>query len=388
MSPVNFLHSADWQIGKPFAGIDDPQKNSVVRQERILAIDRLGAAARNVEAEFVVVAGDLFDSTTPEKSTVSATCAAIGRIGLPVFAIPGNHDHAGPGSIWEQEFFRKEHAALAPNLSILLSPDPVELEHAVLLPCPLMRRQDAGDPTAWLRGFNLSAFGNKPRIVLAHGSTQQFVALDPADEDGPEGGANQIALERLPGADLDYVALGDWHGMKEVGAKAWYSGTPEFDRFAKGSDHSPGYVLAVTVRRGKAPAVNPIRTSRLGWHAVEHCFTDDTDLAVLETEMEGLLAARVDQDLVRMDLTGSLGIAGFSRLDGLIETWRARLLRLKLSNQVRIAPSAEEMKAMTSRAADPLISRVAVRLIEQMTAGGEAGEVARVALRELHARIS
>jgi len=388
MRPVNFLHSADWQIGKPFARIGDPQKNSVVRQERIHAIDRLGAAAREVEAAFVVVAGDLFDSTTPEKSTVSATCSAIGRIGVPVFAIPGNHDHGGPGSIWDQDFFRREHAALAPNFTVLLSPDPVELEQAVLLPCPLLRRQDAGDPTGWLRGSDLSAFGNKPRIVLAHGSTQQFVALDPADEDGPEGGANQIALERLPGADIDYIALGDWHGMKQVGAKAWYAGTPEFDRFAKGSDHSPGYVLVVTVHRGEEPKVTPICTSRLGWHAVEHFFTDDTDLAVLETRMEGLLGARVDQDLVRMELTGSLGFGAFSRLDGLLEMWRARLLRLTLTNSVRVAPSAEEMSALTSRAADPLISRVAVRLIEQMTAGGEAGEVARVALRELHARIS
>ena len=27
---------------------------------------------------------------------------------VPVLAIPGNHDHAGPGTVWEQDFFRRE----------------------------------------------------------------------------------------------------------------------------------------------------------------------------------------------------------------------------------------------------------------------------------------
>lgn len=385
---MNFLHTADWQIGKPFAGIEDPQKCSLVRQERINAIDRLGEAAKRCDAEFVVVAGDLFDSTTPEKSIVSATCAAIGRIGLPVFVIPGNHDHGGPGSIWEQDFFRSELASLSPNLRLLLTPAPLELDHAVLFPCPLVRRHDAGDPTAWLRGIDFSTYGNKPRIVIAHGSTQDFVAQDSGDDDGSDGGVNQIALDRLPLVDLDYIALGDWHGMKDVGQKAWYSGTPEFDRFPKGGDHSPGYVLAVTVGRGVAPLVEPAQTARIGWHWVEHQFTDDAVLAQLEEKMAETICDRVDQDLVRMELTGSLSIAHFTHLEALLDKWRARLLRLKLYNQVRVAPSTEEIAALTSRASDPLISRVAARLIQQMEAGGEDGEVARVALRELHAKIS
>lgn len=386
---MRILHTADWQIGKPFAGIDDPQKRSLVRQERIAAIDRLGEAARQAGAEFVVVAGDLFDSTTPEKATVSATCAAIGRIGLPVYGIPGNHDHGGPGSIWEQEFFRGEQAALSRNLQILLTPEPLELDHAVLFPCPLVRRQDAGDPTAWLRGLDYSAYGNKPRIVVAHGSTQDFLTQDPGDDDGPEGGGtNRIALDRLPLADLDYIALGDWHGRKEAGSKAWYSGTPELDRFPKGGDHSPGYVLAVTVDRGVAPVVEPVQTARLGWHGVEHQFTDDASLTQMEAKMAGIICDRVNKDLVRMDLAGSLSIARFTHLDALLDKWRARLLRLKLDNQVRVAPSPEEIARLTSRGGDPLISRVATRLIEQMNRGAEEGEIARVALRELHARIS
>jgi DNA repair exonuclease SbcCD nuclease subunit len=46
-------------------------------------------------------------------------------------------------------------------------------------------------------------------------------------------GLNRITLERLPSSEIDYIALGDWHGIKQVNQKVWYSGTPEIDRFPK-----------------------------------------------------------------------------------------------------------------------------------------------------------
>jgi DNA repair exonuclease SbcCD nuclease subunit len=84
----------------------------------------------------VVVAGDLFDSPNATKATVSAACSAVGAMGVPVLAIPGNHDHGGQGSLWKQEYFLRERDALAPNFRVLLEPQPLELENAMVLPCP------------------------------------------------------------------------------------------------------------------------------------------------------------------------------------------------------------------------------------------------------------
>src|ERR1700722_10587335 len=94
-----FIHTADWQPGKPFAGIEDPQKRALVQQERIEVIWRIGEVARKHQAQFVLIAGDLFDSSTASKATVSAACSAIGQLEIPVLAIPGNHDHGGPGGL-------------------------------------------------------------------------------------------------------------------------------------------------------------------------------------------------------------------------------------------------------------------------------------------------
>jgi len=190
---VTFIHTADWQLGKPFAGVDDPAKCSLLQNERIDVIRRIADIAVERKAEFVLVAGDLFDSPRATKTTVSAACSAIGQIGLPVYAIPGNHDHGGAGGLWDQEFFQRERDQLAPNFHVLLKAEPVELEHAVLFPCPLLRRHESTDPTNWLRSFpeEMTRFGDKPRVVIAHGSVTDFGGFRD-DEESDETGVNFI----------------------------------------------------------------------------------------------------------------------------------------------------------------------------------------------------
>ena len=382
---IKLLHTADWQLGKPFAGVTDIQKRSVIQQERIRALHRIADAAQEHQVQLIVVAGDLFDSPSATKATVSAACGAIGAMGVPVFVIPGNHDHGGPGSIWEQPFFKRERDQLAPNLTVLITPEPVELDDVILFPCPLLRRQESSDPTTWLRSVagDLVRFGSKPRVVLIHGSVQGFGSQD---DDGAEGGQpNLVDLSRLPEQEFDYFALGDWHGTKQVGAKAWYAGTPELDRFPKGETNDPGHVLIVNVQRAMAPVVTPISTARLGWHELAFDFVDDAGLDQLEQRINERIVGRAGADLLRLELRGSLGIEATTRLEEKLESWQARLLRLKLFNQTVVAPSAEEAEELTQRAGDPLISRVASLLVDQSAGTGEDAAVARIALRELHA---
>lgn len=388
---LTFLHTADWQIGKPFARIEDEQKRAIARQERVRVIERLGQVAQDKAARFVVVAGDVFDSPTPDKGTVSAACAAIGQLGLPVYVIPGNHDHGGPGSLWGQPFFLQEQRALAANLHVLLKPEPVELEDVVLLPCPLLRQHDASDTTAWIRGLELSAWGNKPRLVIAHGSVQDFGPGGDEEEAGDA--ANRLDLARLPLADLDYVALGDWHGLKKVSppgpCAAWYSGTPEPDRFPRGEGNLPGNVLAVTVERGVPAQVVPISTARLTWHDVEFHLTDDAAVKRLEELLPTLVQGRTGQDLLRLTLQGSLGISAWGELEQVLETWRSRLLRLRLHSRVGIDPSEEEIAGLLTRADAPLAARVASRLLEEsQSPEATVAERARQSLLILHAALT
>ena len=379
---IPFIHTADWQLGKPFAGVEDPQKRALVQTERLDAIRRIGDVVRQSQARFVIVAGDFFDSPTPTNATVANAFDAIKSLGVPVLAIPGNHDHGGPDSLWEQDFFLREHARLAPNFRVLLSREPVELDDAVLLPCPLLRRHEADDPTAWIRTLDTTRLGTKPRIVLAHGSTQNFTGESDDEEHASQ--ANFIDLSRLPSADLDYIALGDWHGFVQAGPKAWFSGTHEIDRFPR-ADQQPGHVIFATAGRGVAPRVEAVRTGRLQWREQAVTLDDDDGPQRMNDILEqAILPGGPHETLVKLALHGSLSLAARKTLDEILESWRARLIRLRLEDAVHLTPSQQEIESLTDRPVDPIISRVAAELVPLLAAGGEEGAVARKALNLLH----
>ena len=381
---VTFLHTADWQLGKPYEYVEDSEKRTLLQQERFDVIGRMAALVSEHRAEFVVVAGDLFDTSTASKATVSRACGLIGALGVPVYVIPGNHDHGGAGSIWEQDFFRREQQELAPNLNVLREQAPVELENAVLFPCPLMRRHESVDTTAWLRAAAALGVGpdGKVRIILAHGSVIEFGSV----AGGGEGhdAVNILNLSALPEAEFDYIGLGDWHGCKKVGSKAWYSGTPELDRFIKGEGNRPGHVLVVSAARGHAPEVLEVRTNRVGWHEAPFHFTGDADLGAFEARMRELLGPRTNQDVLRLELSGQLGMGGGAALEKILESLRARVLHFAVKGSTTLAPTEAELESLACRAGDPLIARVANQLAARIKAGGPDAEVSRIALCELH----
>ncbi len=384
---MKFIHTADWQIGKPFAGIADPYKRSLVQKARIDAIARIATVVRDESAQFVLVAGDLFDSPSADKSTVAEACSAIGQIRMPVYVIPGNHDHGGPGSLWEQEFFKRESGNVAPNLTVLLDTVPLELDEVVLFPCPLLRRLESSDRTEWLRdpGVFQGIPSSKPRIVLAHGSTQGFSAAED-DEDLGSIAPNRVDISRLPMEEIDYIALGDWHGAKQIDPKVWYCGTPENDRFPKGEQQKPGHILVVEPRRGELPHFEMVPTGRVRWSEISFDFADDTGLDRFESQLAEELGQRANEDLLRLSLSGSLGIEASNRLEGLLDSLKARLLRLKVDDRTTIAPTDEEVEALTRQTSDPLIATVAQQLAHMANSTGDnESETAAIALRELHA---
>lgn len=378
---MRFLHTADWQIGKPFQSIEDHTKREALRQQRLDTVRELKTIIDEQEIAFVIVSGDLFDSFTPDSATVSALCSAVGHLEVPVYAIPGNHDNASPGCIWNQKFFLTEKEDLAPNFQILLDAKPVVLDQAVLLPCPLLRRHENTDPTEWLRTEPDELPGDIPRIVIAHGSTQGFTSSGETDS---ETSINRIDLTRLPEAAYDYIALGDWHGMKEITPTAWYPGTPEQDRFAKGEGNLPGYALVVEIQEHRQPVkVTPVKTGKIGWHILdEFHFTNDADLETLESQLGNLLGQQNNRDLLKLGVNGTLSYTGLENYESVIEKLRARLIRLNLERDLEVEPTEDELKGLTERQ-DPLIAQVARELCEI----SETDPLNRDALRELHLQL-
>ena len=137
--------------------------------------------------------------------------------------------------------------------------------------------------------------------------------------------------------------------------------------------------------RNQTPRVEKKRTGNFRWNDFPHRFSEDEGFDAFRTALDNHIGEWGQDSLLKLTLTGSLGIETSQRLADLIQSLNARLIRVKLDDQVAIAPTDEETQALAERPGDPLIESVAKRLVA-LSAGDQA-DAARLALRELHAAL-
>lgn len=313
---TRFVHTADLQLGAPLARLPEGSR-SRLQNQRFETLEKVLTLASERDAEFVVVAGDFFDANTVSRKVVAWACSIIKAARVPVYVLPGNHDHGGHDSVYRQGYFEKDAPS---NLHVLLDGEPrvVSEGRAVLLPAPLTARQAFAATTQRLDAeLGREEAPGAVRIGIAHGATEDF-----GDETQAVNRIDPGVVER---AELDYLALGDWHGCKQVAPKAWYSGTPEPDRY---KDNDPGHVLIVDIAKpGAPPEVDVERVAYFTWLRHEAQLRGKDDLDTLKSWLEGI--HRPDHTLLRLELQGSIDAEQESRLRNVLEDARAALVDLR-----------------------------------------------------------
>jgi DNA repair exonuclease SbcCD nuclease subunit len=360
-----FLHTADWQAGKPFGNVPG-DAGAALRRQRIDTIANLAKLATEQQVDAVLVAGDAFDSNEVEDRTINQVLAALSPFAGPWIFLPGNHDAALPHSVWS----RLRRLSSSDTIIIADRPEPIELQHgsAVILPAPLRRRRESSDLTAWF-----DAAATRPgaiRVGLAHGSVANRL---PAGSEA----ANTIAEDRAQSADLDYLALGDWHGTLQIADKTWYSGTPETDRHR---DNQSGNVLVVEIDgHGAVPRVTAMPTGAYAWRRVEVGLIDGRAGGVSRA-LEGL---EVDHQraVVELTVTGIVSLAERHAVELELSAWRARLHHLVVDDAgLREEPTDDDLDAIGAGFVGHAVERL--RAISQEPAHQDR-DAARVALRML-----
>lgn len=356
-----FIHTADWQIGKPFASFPDGLAGELAAA-RLEIMPRIAAIARMHGAAHVLVAGDVFDSDSLDTLALRRTLEHL-RTEEDVcwLLLPGNHDPARPGGVWE----RLMRIGLPVNVAVLTEPAPYQLQAGtVVLPAPLTSRSPGIDPTAWMTGA--ATAGGVARIGLAHGSVQGF---------GSEGeSAVAISRDRAKSAGLSYLALGDWHGTTSIDTRTHYSGTPEPDRLP---DNNPGNVLVVSVDGEAPPAVSVVPSAIFKWARIAAQVHDHADLAAVERTMTGL-SPSLRHVIVRLKLDGSLTLSGQAALDTWQAEWEGRLRHLETDRtSLKIRASGADLDTFGSCGG----LRDAANGLAQQAASGN--EIAQLALQKL-----
>lgn len=98
---MRFLHTADWHIDSPLEGLS-PEKAKLRRGELRSLPEKICRLAEQNHCDFIVVAGDIFDSTRPYKNSVDALRMAFESYAKPVFIVCGNHDYYSVGGLWDK----------------------------------------------------------------------------------------------------------------------------------------------------------------------------------------------------------------------------------------------------------------------------------------------
>ncbi len=328
-----FIHTADWQIGKPFGGFP-AETAAVLRDARLTAIERIAAVADETGAAHVLVAGDIYEADGVADRILRQPISRMAtRSDLTWHLLPGNHDPARPGGVWE----RLLRAGLPDNVRAHVTAQPSEIEPGVwVLPAPLVARAQSNDPTAWMNDADVP--DGALRIGLAHGSIQDFGQASEAEA--------VIAPQRAQSAGLAYLALGDWHGMIEINSRTWYSGTPEPDRFAS---VNPGYVLAVSLETNqKAPDVKSIATAQYTWVEQALSVATAADVSGLQQELHNL-APSLDRILLKLKLQGAVSLTERTAIVHAIERLDPSLCYLDYDTDGLLArPDAADLDAFAA----------------------------------------
>jgi DNA repair exonuclease SbcCD nuclease subunit len=309
---MRFLHTADWQLGmtRHFLAGDAQPRYSAARRD---AVSGLGALAAEVGAEFVVVAGDVFEHNQVAPQVIGQSLEAMRAIGIPVYLLPGNHDPLDASSVYTNKLFTAER----PDNVVVLDRAGVHEVRPGLEIVAAPWRSKA--PTTDLVAEVLDGLPDDgaTRVLVAHGGVD---VLDP-DRDKPSLIRLAMVEDALNRGAIHYVALGDKHSLTQVGntGRVWYPGSPEVTNFDD-VESDPGHVLIVEM--DESVTVQPRRVGHWRFITLRRQVDNNRDIADLDVNLDQL--TEKDRTVVRLALTGSLTVTDRAALDARLDKY-ARL---------------------------------------------------------------
>lgn len=228
---MRFIHTADLHLGKRLHDVP-------LLEDQIYMLDELKRLAIERGADAVMIAGDVYQSSSPPSEAMSAFdgfVTALAAAGIRVFAVSGNHDSErrvaylaslvrGSGIYVSERFtgtlqqftMEDEHGELVVSLLPFIKPINVRRCYPEET---IESYQDAA--AAVLRHSPVDTA--KRNILICH----QFItgAQTAGSEELSVGGVENIDAALFK--DFDYVALGHIHRAQRVGRETVrYAGSP------------------------------------------------------------------------------------------------------------------------------------------------------------------
>lgn len=302
---VRFLHTSDWQLGMTrwFLKEGDGEAQARYSADRLEAVRRIGRLAQKRGAEFIVVAGDVFESNTLPERDFQRALDAIRELPVPVYLLPGNHDALDATSIYHRKVF--DEVALS-GVHVLRDSVPVEVRPGVeIVGAPLTSRSPDSDLLA--EALEPLEPTTGVRIAVAHGQVAGFGA-----EVGETLSLAAVA-EAVGKRTVQYVAVGDSHSTQKLddAGRMWFSGSPETTDYDDKEKHS-GNALVVDVWPDREPLVEAAHIGQWDFRAMERDFAGVEDARAWLDELR--ILSDKSRTCVKYSLRGTLNLIADAEL--------------------------------------------------------------------------
>lgn len=330
MDAIRFIHTADLHLDSPFRGLANtaPKLRDELQAATLGAFERIVDHTIQSKADFLVVAGDLYDSKDRSLRALVAFRRQMERLAerdISVYIVHGNHD---PLNGWGSEF------QLPPNVTTFTGKPNTE---------PVIRR---GKEIARVTGVSYArerVTENLAATMQAESDSPYSVGLLHANVGGQTGHADYspVTIDELTSSGFDYWALGHVHTRSVLAARpapVVYPGNPQG---RNPREAGPRGCFQVDVDRNGDAQLSFVETSLARWTHLDipiqtHARMDSLVGAILD---EGRAAAASFRGPVvaRCTLRGNGPLHADLQRDGMADELREQLESVLPVESLRIA---------------------------------------------------
>jgi len=380
---VKILHLADLHLGYA-PGFLSSEKSRARSAELKSAFERAIEfaikPANSISA--VIIAGDLFETPSPDQATRGFARAQLGRLSaaaIPALIVPGTHDTIGlPESVYKTEAFPPGVHILAPPFSTA----PLELtlgSEKFFFYWFTYDPAEKGTISEYLAGVEGSLPRDGYKVFIAHASLMGSQEWNMTRKSLP------VTLEELRSSGMHYVALGHYHNFFESGregpgvAKVVYPGTLEGKAFGENGGR---YLVVANFENGGASVEKHPFNRRV---LEEKTMSLDSEPASSEEELLKRLESLGNQNLLlRLTLTGSPDFV--VRADFLAQVLADKFFYLEIEDSTSVLSSIAVEETMHERTIRGMFLRRLKEMIDARSAAETGGPAAETSVPAIESR--
>lgn len=294
---IKIIHTADNHIGISYNTV--AQAKSELVRERLESLKRIVDEGNKEKANYLVIAGDLFDVTKLNKSRTIEVIKVLKTFKEKVIIIPGNHDFYIDelDSLWQ--YFKMnvdaEKIVVLDQYEVFI--DTVGDQEVRFYPAACRTLHSEQNMIGWVA--NEEKNGNAIHIGIAHGNV---VGLG-RDEDGKY---FNMKVEELTGAGVDFWLLGHIHvpyptqDIVNTNPGFFMSGTHMPDSW---KSTNIGNAWVIEVDGDKNIKAKKFQSSKFIYKVIETELRSVVDIDLLKNELSN---CDKKNTAVRLNLTGVL----------------------------------------------------------------------------------